>query len=107
MKLNYTSLQHPVDPIEGCNAFGSHESRKTLHPVLVLPLHGHLAPAAWAAAESSPGLKVGYAQTGGGALPGSLSRDVAELRERGLLGGHIAAAPAYGAEHEAISTLGA
>jgi hypothetical protein len=32
---------------------------------------------------------------------------VAELRERGLLAGHIAAAPAYGAEHEAISTLGA
>ena len=43
-------------------------------------------------------------QTGGGALPGSLSRDVAELRERGLLCGHITAAPAYGGEHEALST---
>ena len=49
----------------------------------VLPLHGHLAPAAWAAAQAPPGLRVGYVQTGGGALPGSLSRDVAELRERG------------------------
>ena len=46
-------------------------------------------------------------QTGGGALPGSLSRDVAELRERGLLCGHITAAPAYGGEHEALSTVGA
>ena len=76
-------------------------------PVLVLPLHGHLAPAAWAAAQAAPGLKVGYVQTGGGALPGSLSRDVAELRERGLLCGHITAAPTYGGEHEALSVAGA
>ena len=75
---------------------------------LVLPLHGHLAPAAWAAgAGLRPGIRVGYVQTGGGALPGSLSRDVAELRERGLLCGHITAAPAYGGEHEALSTVGA
>ena len=47
-----------------------------LPPVRVLPLHGHLAPAAWAAAQAAPGLRVGYVQTGGGALPGSLSRDV-------------------------------
>jgi hypothetical protein len=75
--------------------------------VAVLPLHGHLAPAAWAAAQAAPGLRVGYVQTGGGALPGSLSRDVRELRERGLLCGHVTAAPAYGAENEALSTVGA
>jgi hypothetical protein len=40
-------------------------------------------------------------------LPGSFSRDVATLRERGLLCGHITAAPAYGGEHEALSTAGA
>jgi uncharacterized protein DUF3866 len=109
MKLNYTALQHAVDPIERCNVFGSHESRKALHPtpVLVLPLHGHLAPAVWSVLQESPGIKVGYVQTGGGALPGSFSRDVADLRERGLLAGHITAAPAYGGEHEAISVAGA
>jgi hypothetical protein len=53
------------------------------------------------------GLKVGYVQTGGGALPGSLGRDVAELRERGLLCGHVTAGPAYGGEQEAISVAGA
>jgi hypothetical protein len=74
--------------------------------VAVLPLHGHLAPAAWAAAQAAPGLRVGYVQTGGGALPGALSRDVAELRERGLLAGHVTAAPAHGGEHEAISVAG-
>jgi hypothetical protein len=75
--------------------------------VLVLPLHGHLAPVAWAANEARPGLRLGFVQTAGGALPGSLSRDVAELRERDLLCGHITAAPAYGGENEALSTVGA
>jgi hypothetical protein len=114
MKLNYTSLQHPVDPAElplfegsemGGN--GTAEGGERVVAVLVLPLHGHLAPAAWAAAQSSPGLELGYVQTGGGALPGGFSRDVAELRERGLLAGHITAAPAYGGEHEALSVAGA
>jgi hypothetical protein len=52
-------------------------------------------------------LRVGYLQTGGGALPGSFSRDVKELRQRGLLAGHITAAPAYGGEREALSAVGA
>ena len=112
MKLNYTSLQHPVDPAERPNSWFESpdmEDKGTtgLASVLVLPLHGHLAPAAWAVAQAAPGLRVGYVQTGGGALPGSLSRDVAELRERGLLAGHITAAPAYGGEHEALSVVGA
>jgi Protein of unknown function (DUF3866) len=76
-------------------------------PVLVLPLHGHLAPAAWAAAQARPGIAIGYVQTAGGALPGSLSRDVAELGGRGLLAGHLTAGPAHGGEHEAITVLGA
>ncbi len=46
-------------------------------------------------------------QTGGGALPGSLSHDVGQLRERGLLCGHVTAGPAYGGEAEAISVPGA
>ena len=104
IKLNYSSLQHPVEPVERpldevATASGV--------PVAVLPLHGHLAPAAWAAAQAKPGLRVGYVQTGGGALPGSLSRDVAALRERGLLCGHVTTAPAYGGEQEALSTAGA
>lgn len=112
MKLNYTSLQHPVEPVEYPNSwFLSDDMRPKgttgLVAVAVLPLHGHLAPAAWAAAQAAPGLRVGYVQTGGGALPGSLSRDVKQLRERGLLAGHITAAPAYGGEHEALSVVGA
>jgi hypothetical protein len=101
MKLNYSSLQHAVEPVELPDGpAGSLQ-------VVVLPLHGHLAPAAWAIARARPGATVGYVQGGGGALPGSLSRDVATLRERGLLAGHVTAAPAYGGEHEALSLAGA
>jgi Protein of unknown function (DUF3866) len=113
MKLNYSSLQHPVDPIEATSDVDGPKSADTERfsahrPVVaVLPLHGHLAPAAWAAACARPGIRVGYVQTGGGALPGSLSRDVVELRDRGLLCGHVTAAPSYGGEREALSTVGA
>ncbi len=109
MKLNYTSLQHPVAPLEPPlgGGGGDAESRRLRPPVLVLPLHGHLVPAAWAAAEARPALKVGYVQTGGGALPGALSRDAAELRDRSLLAGHITAGSAHGAELEAVTTIGA
>jgi hypothetical protein len=114
MKLNYTSLQHPVRPAE-LAVFDNHEIGGQGTPqqvgramsVLVLPLHGHLAPAAWAAVVARPGLRIGYVQTAGGALPGSFSRDVAELRQRGLLCDHVTVAPAYGGEHEALSVAGA
>ena len=109
MKLNYTSLQHSAEPFEGRSVFSLDPigPKGTPLHVGVLPLHGHLAPAAWAMAQAAPGLRVGYVQTGGGALPGSFSRDVKQLRERGLLAGHVTAAPAYGGEHEALSTVGA
>jgi hypothetical protein len=105
MKLNYTSLQHPVDPVERPLEAAGAANQAT--PVLVLPLHGHLAPAAWAAGEASAGIRLGYVQTGGGALPGSYSRDAAELLERGLICDHITAAPAYGGRGEAVSVAGA
>jgi hypothetical protein len=73
----------------------------------VIPLHGHLAPAAWAAREASSGLRIGYVQTEGGALPGAMSRDVVELRSRDVLAGHVTAGTAHGGEHEAISVVGA
>ena len=106
MKLNYTSLQHSVSPLEpGLEAPRQAREARTM-PVLVLPLHGHLAPAAWAAAGDGA-LRLGYVQTSGGALPGALSRDVVTLRDRELLAGHVTAGPSYGGEHEALTVLGA
>src|SRR5262245_29768315 len=82
IKLNYTSLQHPVEPVEiehGEPDLGPKP------PTVVISLHGHLAPIAWAAGQARPGLRVGFIQGAGAALPGSMSRDVRELRDLGLL----------------------
>jgi hypothetical protein len=126
MKLNYSSLQHAVLPVEGesagadsiaSSAEGDEGAepqgelaslRVPLHaPAAIFPLHGHLAPVAWALGQVRPGTRVGFVQTAGGALPGAMSGTVRELLERGLLAGHTTAGPAYGGRDEAITTAGA
>lgn len=127
IKLNYSSLQHPVDPVEAlggeyapdevpepaataigprAGAAGEGGAGRAM-PVLVLPLHGHLAPAVFAAARARPGLTVGFIQATGGAMPGRLSRDVGELRERGLLREQITAGGSWGGDREAVTLAGA
>jgi hypothetical protein len=104
MKLNYTSLQHAVHPVEDPDT----ELELPLRtPIAVMSLHGQLAPLAWAFARAAPGARLGYVQTAGGALPGALSDTVRELRAAGLLAAHVTAGPAYGGEAEAISVAGA
>jgi hypothetical protein len=121
MKLNYTSLQHAVHPVEACTPPPPAPARETGEPaddadvrldagtpVGVIALHSQLAPLAWAFGGASGGARLGYVQTAGGALPGSHSRSVHELRERGLLAAQITAGGAFGgADGEAISTAGA
>jgi Protein of unknown function (DUF3866) len=126
MKLNYTSLQHTVVPVEERtaaqdDASAGPEQRAAgdpqgatgalglplERPVGVLALHGQLAAVAWAFAAAAPDARLGYIQTEGGALPGGHSRTVRELRERGLLAGHLTAGAAFGGEGEAITTAGA
>ena len=102
MKLNYTSLQHAVHPVEG-----EQLALPLTRPAGVFGLHGQLAPLAWAVGQARPGARVGYVQTAGGALPGAMSSVVGDLRTRGLLAAHVTAAPAYGGEREGISTAGA
>jgi hypothetical protein len=103
MKLNYSSLQHSVVPVESSAPL----SLPLGAPVAVFPLHGHLAPVAWALGQARPGTRAGFVQTVGGALPGAMSGTVRELLERGLLAGHTTAGPAYGGRDEAITTAGA
>jgi len=103
LKLNYTSLQHPVEPVEA----RANEGTERRIPVLVLSLHGQLAPAAWAAGRAGKEMRVGYIQTFGGALPGSLSDDLRMLRRAGLICEHVTAGPAYGGEIEALTVIGA
>jgi Protein of unknown function (DUF3866) len=102
LKLNYTSLQHVVSPVEGPEL-----STRLGAPVAVLFLHGQLAPLAWAFGRRAAGARLGYVQTWGGALPGGLSETVGVLRDRGLLAGHLTAGASYGGEGEAITVIGA
>jgi hypothetical protein len=102
MKLNYTSLQHTVRPVEG-----ELLRLPVRAPVAVLALHGQLSSVAWAFGQARPGGRLGFVQTIGGALSGGHSRTVRELRERGLLAGHLTAGAAFGGEGEAITTAGA
>jgi hypothetical protein len=102
MKLNYTSIQHVVRPVED-----EHLNLPLHRPVAVLALHGQLAPVVWAFAQAVPEGRIGYVQTEGGALPGGHSHTVRTLREQELLAGHITAGAAFGGEGEAITAAGA
>jgi Protein of unknown function (DUF3866) len=102
MKLNYTSLQHAVAPVDDAEL-----DLPLDRPAAVLALHGQLAAVAWAFAQGAPGAKLGFVQSEGGALPGGHSRTVAQLRERGLLAGHLTAGAAFGGDGEAITLAGA
>jgi hypothetical protein len=105
MKLNYTSLQHPVRPVEE-RAPELIDAPLAGRHVAVVSLHGQLPCVAWAAAQARSGARIGYVQTQGGALPGELSHVVRELLDRGLLAGHVTAGAAFGGEHEAITVAG-
>ena len=108
MKLNYTSLQHPVEPVETPEAGGSDLIR------------GRLMPGARPAAPRPPGAE----RVGGGPRaagdPARLRPDAPAARSPGRCRGTLRSfasagcspvtsprAPAYGGEHEAITTLGA
>jgi hypothetical protein len=104
MKLNYTSLQHAIIPVEeGLERL----ERPLAMPVGVLALHGQLPCAAFALCARAPDARVGYVQTGGGALPGALSDVVADLLDRGLIADHVTAGPCFGGGHDAITVEGA
>ena len=111
MKLNYTSLQHAVLPVEEGDVEGTPPAPQLplRRPVAVIGLHGQLAPLAWAFAQATGGAgRLGYVQTVGGALPGGHSCVVRDLRDDGLLAGHLTAGAAFGgADGESITTAAA
>jgi Protein of unknown function (DUF3866) len=104
MKLNYTPLQHAVRAVE--EELERAPAALSL-PVVVLALHGQLPPAAFALSRRSPGARVGYVQTAGGALPGQLSDVVADLLAREMIADHVTVAPCFGGLREAITLEGA
>jgi hypothetical protein len=111
MKLNYTSLQHAVLPVEEGDAQDTPAALALPlgKPAGIFALHGQLAPLAWSFARATGGKgRLGYVQTAGGALPGGHSCVVRELRDDGLLAEHLTAGPAFGgADGDSITTAAA
>jgi hypothetical protein len=93
VKLPYTPLQFPaLLPPLAEDLSGT--------PVVVLPLHSHLAPACCAAKALKPGCRVAFLWQEGGALPVALSRTVRRLKEKGLLNAVVSAGSCFGGDLE-------
>lgn len=73
-------------------------------PVVCCSLHAQLAPVCAGLGE---GLRVAYAQLGGGALPVALSDTVRTLQARGLLEVAVAVAPCIAGDVQAVSVASA
>ncbi|CAN5698583.1 hypothetical protein BH24ACT22_BH24ACT22_10160 [soil metagenome] len=94
VKLPYTPLQAPAAPPEQA------ESLEGV-PVVVLPLHSHLAPACCAVAALMPDCRVSFVWQEGGALPVAFSKSVRQLQERDLLHKVVSAGNCFGGDVEA------
>lgn len=93
VKLPYTPLQFP--------ARAGRQARDLAGmPVVVLPLHSHLAPACCAAAVLRPECRVAFVCQEGGALPVGFSDAVSELRGRGLLHLVVSSGSCFGGDVE-------
>jgi hypothetical protein len=100
MTLPYTSLQHAVRHLEEDGALA--ESLDGM-PVVCCSLHSQLVPVC----AGLKGVRVGYVQVAGGALPVALSDAVRVLRERGLLELVVAAGPCVGGDAQAVNVYSA
>jgi hypothetical protein len=108
MKLRYTPQQVNVAAVEEADGDDRHRMDEARGldgtPVVWLPLHSMLGPAA-AGARAAGAATVVYVMTGGAALPMALSRLVADLRRTTLLDAVVTAGQAFGGDLEAVSTF--
>lgn len=101
MKLRYTSLQTDA----GTDELLHEELPDTLGPVpvVVCTVHSQIGVVAATIAARSPGTRVAYVMTDGGALPLVLSEMVHELRSKGLLATTVTCGHAFGGDLEAVT----
>ena len=104
MKVRYTSLQADTGVAEEVAGYAPPASLAGL-PVVVCPLHSHLAAVACGFASAAPKKRLVYVMTDGAALPLVLSDLVADLRSRNLLAASVSAGQAFGGDLEAVGTL--
>lgn len=104
MKVRYTSVQVDAGVAEEAEGYAPPRSLAGV-PVVVCPLHSHLAAVACAFAATAPGRRLVHVMTDSAALPLALSDLVADLRQRDLLAATVSAGQAFGGDHEAVNPL--
>jgi len=72
-------------------------------PVVVADLHSALPAVLAGISATTPGLRVAYVMTDGGALPLAFSRTAAVLREAGWLAATVTAGQSWGGDLEAVT----
>ncbi len=96
VKLPYTPMQFPASPAPQAESLDG-------VPIVVLPLHSHLAPACCAASALHPGCRVAFVWQEGGALPVAFSNAVRELGAKGLLHAVVSCGDCFGGDLEAVN----
>ncbi|MCA1688749.1 MAG: DUF3866 family protein [Actinobacteria bacterium] len=96
VKLPYTPLQFPASHAPQAENLDD-------VPIVVLPLHSHLAPACCAAGILRPGCRVAFVWQEGGALPVAFSNAVRELKEKRLLHAVVSCGNCFGGDLEAVN----
>ena len=103
MKLNYTSLQHAVEPVEDERAGATRRAARWRCSRCTASWRRSRGPSRRARrARGSATCRRRAARS-----PADTRAPCATLRERGLLAGHLTAGAAFGGEGEAITTAGA
>jgi hypothetical protein len=97
MKLPYTPIQVAARHIEEYEQLDGRELRGM--PVVCCSLHSQVAPVC----AALHGLRVGYAQLQGGALPVALSDTVRVLKERGLVRLTASVGACFGGDIECVT----
>lgn len=107
IKLRYTPLQHKVLAVEEEDSPYHELMASCTHldgmPVVAVPLHSLVAPAAAGVKAAAPGLRVAYIMTEGGALPLAFSRLTGRLKTAGLVDVTITVGQAFGGDLEAVN----
>lgn len=108
MKLRYTPHQLRVEVVEEAGSVHQAAMAKADDldgaPVVWIPLHSMLAPAA-AGARVAGARRVAYVMTDGAALPAGLSRLAATLRAGGLVDAVVTTGQAFGGDLEAVNVF--
>jgi len=109
MKLRYTPLQIRVNCAEEQNSPWHRLFQKSGGlqgvPVLVAELHSMLPPLALALKDLDPGARIAYLVTDGGALPAAFSRNIIELRNRGVISHVLTSGHSFGGDIETINVF--